>query len=191
MGKYTSDTAKALIDQWYGQYSQYIYQHIKDRLDWSNQEDVQDLLADVFVRALRSLKDQPEVIEYPRSWLRKFADNVCAEFFTYSRQLPTYHPSNYISSEGEERSPLDDLECSQDDQPEYVTEKHEVSQLLNSILEEIPLEQKTAVLLHYQDGIPFEKIAELHLINRSSKTIADYAHKGIENLKGRFNELGY
>jgi RNA polymerase sigma factor (sigma-70 family) len=189
MEKHASDSAGALIDQWYREYYQSIYQYIRCRLRCSH-EEAEDLTEEVYERAYYSLKGQSEPIDYPRNWLRKFADNVCSEFRTVSHHYPVYRPASYTTFDGEEGSPLEDLESRPGDQPEHITEQREALRLVHDILETLPPEQRQAVLLHRMDGYTFDQIATMYP-DRAARTIRQDAQKGMKNLKVRLNQLEY
>ena len=187
MDKNTSDSANTLIDQWWKLYYTPIFQYIQGCMKKYGHEIALELTQEVFERAFFSLRDQPDRIENPQGWLRKIAENVCKSFLTNTNSHHVYNPT-YYTSEGEEKSYLDDLESPEDEQPERVTENLEVVRLVYTLLETLPQEYRRAFLLHYAQGYTYEEIARSFMVNRTPKTISTYARKTREILKGRLEE---
>ncbi|HET8912672.1 MAG TPA: RNA polymerase sigma factor [Ktedonobacteraceae bacterium] len=186
MEKNTSDSTDTLIEQWWELYYTYIFQYIQGYAKCRH-EIAQELTQEVFERAFYSLRDRPDGIENPKGWLRKVAENVCKSFYTDTNSHHVYDPT-YYTSEGEEKSYLDDLESPEDEQPERVTEKLEVLRWVYALLETLPQEYQRAFWLHYAQGYTYEEIARSFMVNRTPKTISTYARKTREILKGRLEE---
>jgi RNA polymerase sigma factor (sigma-70 family) len=187
MDKNPPDPIDGQVEQWYREYRGLVHKHIRSQQRCSN-EDADDLTEEVFARAYRSLKARSVSVAYPKQWLLKIADNVCAQVRVEIGAYKIVYPTYYSTSDGEERSPIDDLADNPDYGPESMVERHEWGRALFDELRELPTEQQQAVVLHHIDGYTYTAIAEMYP-NRAPRTVREDARQGIERLRMRLDHM--
>jgi RNA polymerase sigma factor (sigma-70 family) len=147
--------------------------------------DIENLTAEVFMRAYRSLQGRYEPIEYPQKWLLKFANFVCLENLPDTGEYEVVSSERYTSLDGEENSLIGGLEEHNENyQPESAAEWHELLREVGKELETLSVMQQRAVLLHYTEGWTFEEIAKKYP-SRAPSTVGNDARKGIKQLRVR------
>lgn len=173
------------LDNWYKEYSRLVHYHIKERLSKCSEEEIEDRTSEVFRRVARWLKNGGEPIEIknPKAWLMQIATNVCKDYGRENTRKSEVISIHYVTPEGEERSHLDDVECSDDDRPEIVAEKRELVEKAFQYLRELPSSQRKAIELRYLKEWVLEQIARE--MKKSRSTVRKDINKGMKQLRER------
>jgi RNA polymerase sigma-70 factor (ECF subfamily) len=173
----------AQFEQMYQKYRGLIYSHLRKRLR-GNPDDIEDLTEEVFARAYRSLKGRSDPVVAEKKWLIKIADNLCTKFIEQQQECNQVYLRAYTMADGEVRSPLDDIATpSGEDQPEWITEQHDLMRVVNENIAQLPPDVQKALILHFIAGWTYEEIA-VHS-DRALSTVAKDARKGIDQLRIR------
>jgi RNA polymerase sigma-70 factor (ECF subfamily) len=181
------DTPNPLEDplgDWYIQYNRLVHYHIKQRLSKESPQDIEDLTSKVFDRAKRFLKGGSQPVVHPRKWLIKIADRLCIDYLREHNGKMEVVSTHYITSEGEEHSYLDDLECAEDDLPEVIAEKRALLAEAMQYLNELPAHQREPIQAYYLRGWSLERIAQN--MGKSRSTVQYHMKMGLERVRIRF-----
>ncbi len=133
--------------------------------------DIEDALQDVYLIAYRRLADEPGVVREPGAWLRGVAINV-------ARNRSRSRKRNPVRA-FDEAPEIEDGET-----PEQQLEAKRRRALLQDLLDELPYEQRTVVVLFEIDGLPMREIAEL--LTCALPTAYKYLHRGQTKLRESF-----
>ena len=169
------------LGDWYEQYHRLVHHHIKERLSGCSKEEIEDRTSEVFRRAARRLKNGGATVENPKKWLIRIADSVCADYGREHTGKLEVISTQYTTPEGEERSYLDDLECTDDDLPEIAAEKRALLEEAMRYLGELPPDQQEAIKLRYLKEWDLERIARA--MGKSRSTVQNGIRKGLGQLR--------
>src|SRR5437762_12756842 len=188
MNERQGKSIEAQIEHFYNMYKKNVEYTIKGykTIDFLH---VEDLVEEVFLRALCSLRSREETIEYPKSWLIKIAKNVCNQFLRDTRKTdahPTISFSAYRSSEEREDMLLNRV-ADEETSIESKAELHELVQELYRGLDELPKEERVAVLIRHVYAYNAQEMAAS--TNRAPSTIRRDANRGIERLRTRLRHM--
>lgn len=172
------------LGNWYEEYHKLIHYQIKKRLSKCSEEEIEDLTSEVFRRAARRLRNGGEPIANPKKYLLATADSVFADYGRANTGKLEIVSSQYVTAEGEERSYFDDVECSDDDRPEIVAEKHALWEEALRYLYELPPDQREAIKLRYIEEWDLKQIARA--MGKSRSTVQNNIRKGIGQLRIRW-----
>ncbi|AMN46285.1 RNA polymerase sigma-70 factor, ECF subfamily [Steroidobacter denitrificans] len=109
--------------------------------------DLDDVAQEVFLRLLRYSDDI--VIDNPQGYLFRVAANVASEWRERAR-LRCPHDQNW----------LHDLSIEPANEPENAVARAVLGQHVRAAIDRLPPRQRTALLLHVNDGLTYMQIAE-------------------------------
>lgn len=135
-------------------------------------QDALDLLQESYLYAFKSL-DQLEHPEYFSSWLYRIVTNRCKNFLTRSK--PRLFEVSMTNEEGEEPDREDeDLTFRPDESLDY----SETKRLVREIVDGLPDDQRTCILLYYFQEMKVGEIAQaLEVPENTIKSRLSYARK--------------
>ena len=171
------------MERMYQEYRQTIYHYIR-RNARCDEALAEDLTEEVFARTWRYLEGGGKPIKSPEGWLKTVAKNMCIRFTQHPGKFETIFAGPCISLEGEENSPL--VEIADNDiktQPVQAVEFIDRLNRLNKIINDLPLSQQRAVVLHYIEGQTFQEVSKQ--LGVSPRTASRYAHAGINQMRVR------
>lgn len=150
---------------------------------------VEDLVEEVFLRALSSLRGRDEEIESPKSWLIKIAKNVCNQFLRDTKKTDAYLTPLFSAyrSDNEREDMLLDRVADGEASTESKVELGERIQELYRQLDKIPKEEREAVLIRYIYAYSAQETAVS--TSRAPSTIRRDANRGIERLRIRLRHM--
>jgi len=125
------------------------------------------------IRTIGSLK-APEAFS---TWLRQITYHQCTRYFRKNKEV--------LLDEDEEGNTILDNMADENEEsiPEEVYEKAEFREIILSMIDELPEEQRAVVILYYYDELPVKKIAEIQEVSEGTiKSRLNYARKAL--LKG-------
>ena len=146
-----SDERKNTISQTIKSYSRRLLSFIKKRVD--SDEDAEDILQDVFYQFAGNTKP----IEQITAWLFRTARNKITD--NYRKKKPELLEDFFSGADEEEEFLWNEVLFSNTSNPETEYLRSLFWSTLQEALDELPLEQKEAFVLHELEDIPFEKIA--------------------------------
>lgn len=158
----TSSTSAA---DWYLQWRGLVWKALSKRL--SRREDKEDLAQEIYLRLLR-VKNQ-ESIDSPQAYLYRVAINVVTEWRQLSQQS-CEHSASLLKGLLAESSASED------------TYLHHRDQEVQRSLKSLPLNIRTAVVLHVAQGKKYKEIAA-HM-GLSERAVKRYIATGYASLRG-------
>lgn len=145
-----------------------------------NHEIAQDLCQETFVKAINSLKsDGYYETGYFSAWLMRIAHNLIIDNYRKTTKLPT------VSNEIGEINLFNNAKYS-DETIETQLAKSQISKDLKDLINRLPEEQKTTVLMRLNLDMSFKEIAELQ--NISINTALGRMRYAVLNLRKMIEE---
>jgi RNA polymerase sigma factor (sigma-70 family) len=147
-----SDEYKNNITQTIKDYSKRLFGFIKSRV--ASNEDAEDILQDVFYQLIGNTVP----IDQINSWLFTVARNKITD--SYRKKRPGSLEDIFINDEDDEFS-WDEILFSSPDNPETEYIRGLVWPAIQEALNELPLEQRAAFIMHEMEDMSFEEISEI------------------------------
>ena len=118
------------------------------------EEDARDVCQETFLRAFRALPGFRGQAKFS-SWLYRIALNLCRDWMRRERRTPTVQAPEGVdlldlAAAAEPSEPIEDLVARKD-----------LSRAVARVMERLPEEQRTAIVLKEFHGLTFREIAEL------------------------------
>lgn len=118
--------------------------------------EVEDVCQEAFIKAYRALPQfRGESAFY--TWLYRIAINTAKNHLVASGRRPS-SPSEYENEDGETFDETDNL--SDNNTPESMMASREIAETVNSAIEALPEELRTAIVLREIEGMSYEDIAQ-------------------------------
>ena len=176
------DTAfSALVERYKYPIFQFILLKVKNR------ETASDLTQDVFVK-LFHVADQYKQTGKFHSWLIRIAQNICIDFFRKNQRKKLVRlPKNpeemdiqpHLSLSEQAMSPMN---------AEDEFERKEIQLLLKEAIDQLPEEQREAIILCHYHGLPYRDIAEIQ--ECPSGTVKSRIHHALLKIKNYLEQTG-
>src|SRR3984957_9528618 len=161
-----------LVDKYKQPVMNFIYRSLRD------ETEAEDLAQDVFLQVYKSRSRYKQTAKFS-TWLFTIARNLCLNELRRRSRHPTesleeHHPEN------EEQPARQFEDKSQIAAPDKVLHG-ELAQKIEEALEELPENQRSAILLCRQDDLSYEQIAKI--LRCSLSATKSLIHRGRETLK--------
>ena len=138
-----------------------------------NSEEASDIVQETFITAFESIKTLHNAFAF-EGWLKTIASNKCKNHFKKSKPLLF---SQYESDDTAEII----LEDSKAENAADVIDNAEIRRIINDIIDRLPDEQRTCVMLYYFDERSVLEIAEFMECSEGTvKSRLNYARKKIK-----------
>lgn len=139
-----------------------------------NPADAEDIVQDVFVKVIRKLPSLNDEQAFPK-WLNVITVNLSKNHLTKKK------PELFESEEQEEQL-LNEASLESDNpQPEQTLDKKETDRMIYELIDELPPDQRSAVMLFYYDEMSVDSIAQITGTNRNTvKSRLNYARKHLK-----------
>ena len=158
-----------LYDVFYGD----IYYHILKTVN--NDSDLAaDLTQDTFVQILESIDQLEEPAAFV-TWSQRIAFSKCTGYFKKKKE--------FLADEEEDGYSIFDTqeETREDFLPDEALDKEDLKQTIQKMINELPEEQRSALLLRYFNEISVKEIAEIQGVSEGTvKSRLNYARKAIK-----------
>lgn len=120
-------------------------------------EDAEDMTQETFLRAFRALARYDPTRPFG-AWLHTIAARLCIDHHRRNRAKLVSLTQPEEGTSGEERTiELEDPA----DRPDEEAEKSELARRLDALVQELPPDSRTAILLRHQQDLPYEEIARV------------------------------
>lgn len=162
------NAVSVLYNTFYMDLHYYIMKIVKDP------ELAADLTQDTFIEILQTIQSLREPAAFP-IWSRRIAYHKCTAHFRKRKDV--------LKTENEEGlSVFDNLVEERDEFiPDEALDKAELKQAIQVILDELPEEQRSAIMMRYFDEIPVKDIALIQGVSEGTvKSRLNYARKAIK-----------
>jgi len=121
-----------------------------------DQSDIDDVMQEAFIKAYRALPQfRGDSAFY--TWLYRIAINTARNWMATQSRRPS-SPGLNQSVDGETFDEIDNL--TDNNTPESVLASHEIANTVNAVIDQLPAELRTAIVLREIDGLSYEEIAE-------------------------------
>lgn len=138
-------------------------------------DQAKDTTQDIFIKVWRNLKSFDGSKAQFKTWLFTIARNTITDYLRKKKSLSfsSLGEDNFIEETIEDDTPL----------PDEVFQKLQDKEMLNKVLEEIPLLYKEVLMLHYQEDMTFKEIGEV--LGKPLNTVKSYHQRALILLKKR------
>ena len=121
-----------------------------------DQSDIDDVMQEVFIKAYRALPQfRGDSAFY--TWLYRIAINTARNWMSSQGRRPSA-PGLNQTEDGETFNEIDNL--TDNNTPESALASQEIANTVNSVIEQLPSELQTAIVLREIDGLSYEEIAQ-------------------------------
>ncbi|MHB1001579.1 MAG: sigma-70 family RNA polymerase sigma factor [Armatimonadota bacterium] len=165
------------FDEIVARYKDSIYNYIWRMI--SNQDDVEDLTQEVFLKAFASIKKFRSESNL-RTWLYKIATNICIDKYRragFEKKILT--PMEREMDDGEEPETIDLPDSTYD--PRLLYERQELQSEVQKALIRLPEKLRAVILLYDMEDMSYEEIAEA--LNCPMGTVKSRLHKARMHLR--------
>lgn len=151
-----------------------------------DKSEIEDILQNAYMHAYKKLDSLNDPDKFP-AWMKRIVINMAFKY--QKKKKPSLFP------ESGEESDLPELEIKDerpDTDPVYFIEDEEARNLLSTLIDDLPTEQKQTLLLYHYEGISLADIAKL--LNCSVNTVKSrlrYARKKLRENLEELREKGY
>jgi len=141
--------------------------------------NAQDLTQDIFIKVWKNLKKFDSQKASFQTWIFSIARNASFDFLKKKKSV--------LFSDLETGDEPDFTETIPDENllPDEVLQKLQDSSLLNKLLDTLPIQQKTILILHYQEEITFAEIGKI--LGKPLNTVKSHHHRAILELRKKLN----
>jgi RNA polymerase sigma factor (sigma-70 family) len=146
--------------------------------------DVEDLLQEVFLRAIEAYR-LPEPVEQWGAWMFRVARNRIVDYFRRKR-VRGVEAKPTVDEEGTERRPEDNLP-SRDSGPAEAYAQSVLRVELEEALDELPGEQREVFVAHELEGLSFKEISARTGVGVN--TLISRKHYAVLHLRRRLKEI--
>jgi RNA polymerase sigma-70 factor (ECF subfamily) len=146
------------------------------------EEDARDVCQETFLRAFRALKGFKGQAKFS-SWLYRITLNLCRDWIRRERRTPVSQVPEGVdlADMAGERGPVESIE--------ELVARHDLSRVVAKAMEQLPEEQRTAIILKEYHGMTFQEIADLQGCPLS--TVKTRLYQGLIVLRRRLHEEGH
>ncbi|MBR6510355.1 MAG: RNA polymerase sigma factor [Clostridia bacterium] len=162
------NAATALYDAYQKDLYYHIYKTVNDH------HLAEDLLQDAFIEILGTIQNLKEPASF-LSWSKQIAYHKCTAYFKRRRDI--------LADENEDGLSIFDTieEENAEFIPDEALDKADLKQTINQMIDELPEEQRSALMLRYFDEISVKEIAEIQGVTEGTvKSRLNYGRKAIK-----------
>ena len=140
-----------------------------------------DLSQEVFIKAWKNVKRFDAHKASFKTWLYAIAKNIIIDFLRKKKEM-TF--SDFPEEEDfAENIPDENL------LPVQILEKLEDAKLLNGLLDQLPVDYKIVLSLHYQENMTFDEIGKV--LNKPPNTVKSWHRRAILALRTKISSSAY
>lgn len=157
----------------YNAYQKDLYYHIYKTVN--DPHLAEDLLQDAFIEILGTIQNLKEPAAF-LSWSKQIAYHKCTAYFKRRKDI--------LADENEDG--LSIFDTIEEDNAEFIPDealdKADLKQTIHAMIDELPEEQRSALLLRYFDEISVKEIAEIQGVTEGTvKSRLNYGRKAIKD----------
>jgi RNA polymerase sigma-70 factor (ECF subfamily) len=146
------------------------------------EEEARDVVQETFLRAFRGLANFRGQAKFS-SWIYRIALNLCRDWIRRERRAPVSQAPEGIDLAElvSEQGPAESIED--------LVARHDMSRTVARAMEQLPEEQRTAIVLKEYHGMTFKEIADLQGCPLS--TVKTRLYQGLSVLRRQLREQGH
>lgn len=142
-------------------------------------KEAPDIVQEVFIKVWKNLKKfDPKKASF-KTWIFTIAKNSAIDFLKKRKNISFSDLENEENPNFSENIPDEEL------LPDQALQKLQDSDLLNKLLDELPVHYRTILTLHYKEGMTFEEVGKI--LNKPQNTVKSYHHRAILELRKRLS----
>lgn len=156
----------------YDAYQKDLYYHIYKTVNDTHLAE--DLLQDTFIEILQTIQNLKEPAAFP-SWSKQIAYHKCTAYFKKRREI--------LADDSEDGYSVFDTVEEENAEfiPDEALDKAEFKQTIHAMIDSLPEEQRSALLLRYFDEISVKEIADIQGVSEGTvKSRLNYGRKAIK-----------
>jgi RNA polymerase sigma-70 factor (ECF subfamily) len=170
--------------QLYDHYFPRIHAYVRYRV--CGQQDAEDIIAEVFLKAMRGLSGFKWRHENSfAAWLFRIAHNLIADYYRRREQVEiveiALNPGASVSGNGS--NGMATL-TSHAVRPEEALTQQETFQQMRSLIETLSPRRREVITLRFFGGLPNKEIADI--LDLDERTIASHLSRGLRDLRDRY-----
>lgn len=120
--------------------------------------DAEDIVQEVFLRVFRSAHRYAPTARFS-TWVYRIAANMCINAIRKASKLKTIPLRPHLDAQGEEGSPeITDVDAAR---PDEDIQQRELAESIREAVEQLPANQRVAVILSRYEHMSYEQIAEV------------------------------
>ena len=134
----------------------------------------EDITQDTFVHILKKIRTLEEPAAFV-TWAKQIAYHKCTDYFKKRKEI--------LLDENEDGDTLFDIQEEENAEfiPDCALEKEDLKRTILNMINELPEEQRSALLLRYFNEIPIKEIAQIQSVTEGTvKSRLNYARKAIK-----------
>ena len=145
------------------------------------EEEARDVVQETFLRAYRGIGNFRGQAKFS-SWIYRIALNLCRDWIRKERRTPISPvPEGVDLAEmAAERGPAESIE--------ELVARHDLSRVVAKAMEQLPEEQRTAIILKEYHGLTFQEIADL--LDCPLSTVKTRLYQGLSVVRRQLEEAG-
>ncbi len=133
-----------------------------------------DIVQDIFIKVWKNLKKFDYTKASFKTWIFTITRNTITDYLRKKKMI------NFSSLDKEDESFADNIEDGVV-LPDEALVKLEDKELLNSLLDELPINYKEVLILYYQEDMTFKEIGSL--LGKPLNTVKSYHHRALNLLR--------
>lgn len=142
----------------------------------TDKNNAPDIVQDIFIKVWRNLHRFDTAKASFKTWLFTIAKNTITDFLRKKKILSFSDLENYDDDYSfSEKIPDENL------LPDEALQKLQDSELLNKLLDKLPINYKTVLILHYQENMTFLEIGKI--LDKPLNTVKSHHQRAILELR--------
>lgn len=147
-----------------------------------NRADAEDIAQDVFVEVYQSVNNFNEDSSIS-TWIYRIAVNKSLDFIRKSKRKKRWAELTRINLDSKNET---DHWFADDNNPQLTLENLERTKILNSAIDTLPQNQRTAFTLHKYEDLSYKEVAEI--LNTSVSSVESLMHRAKINLQQKLEK---
>lgn len=144
-----------------------------------NTQTAEDITQETFIKVWKNINRYNSNHSF-KSWIFTIARNTITDHLRKKKTIPFSNLSSHEEFAFEDSLPDEEI------LPPDIFAKIEDRKLLEKLLEKVPEEYKTVLILHYQEGLTFEEIGTI--LKKPSNTVKSWHRRSLIKLRELINQ---
>ncbi|MBD3334882.1 MAG: sigma-70 family RNA polymerase sigma factor [Candidatus Eisenbacteria bacterium] len=158
-----------------------LYRFIRRTL--GNDEDARDICQEALVKAYQNIGRLRDPEKF-RAWIHHIALNLCRDWYRSARRRR--EPESYDATDRQDGRALEDADRRW--ATDHASERRSLGEVLHEIMEGLPLDQRTAILLREYQGFTSQEIAQITGV--PAATVRTRIFYGLKSARKMLQERG-